>query len=132
MVIGSGSLESCKIALKIMQTIQQTKTFEVGQIAYCNGGCTMQLPTFYKVVRRTDKTVWLQEIANQLIEHDGYGQKGRKIPVDIPRGGVFNKRVKNWKDAKYGGGKDQEFAYIKYWGIVEPWDGTAKYYDSMD
>ena len=115
-----------------MKTIQQTKTFEVGQIAFCNGGCTMQLPTFYKVVKRTDKTVWLQEIADQLIEHDGFGQKGRKIPVDIPRGGVFNKRVKNWKDAKYGSGKDQEFAYIKYWGIVEPWDGTAKYYDSMD
>ena len=57
-----------------MKTIKQTKTFEVGQIAYCNGGCTMQLPTFYKVVKRTDKTVWLQEIANQLIEHDGYGQ----------------------------------------------------------
>ena len=67
-----------------MKAIKQTKTFEVGQIAYCNGGCTMQLPTFYKVVRRTDKTVWLQEIDNQLIEHDGYGQRGRKIPVDIP------------------------------------------------
>ena len=84
-----------------MKTIKQTKTFEVGQIAYCNGGCTMQLPTFYKVVKRTDKTVWLQEIANQLIEHDGYGQRGRKIPVDIPTGAVFNKRVKNWKDPKY-------------------------------
>ena len=114
------------------QTITQPTRFEVGQIAYCDGGCTMSLPTFYKVTRRTDKTVWLQEIADQLIEHDGFGQKGRKIPVDIPRGGVFNKRVKNWKDAKYDGGKDQEFAYIKYWGIVEPWDGTAKYYDSMD
>ena len=67
-----------------MKTIEQTKTFEVGQIAFCNGGCTMQLPTFYKVVRRTDKTVWLQEIADQLIEDHGYGQKGRKIPVDIP------------------------------------------------
>ena len=62
-----------------METIQKTKTFEVGQIAYCNGGCTMQLPTFYKVVRRTDKTVWLQEIADQLIEHDGFGQRVAKF-----------------------------------------------------
>ena len=107
------------------QTITQPTRFEVGQIAFCNGGCTMQLPTFYKVVRRTAKTVWLQEIQNQLIEHDGYGQAGRKIPVDIPKGAVFNKRVKKWAD-------NQEYAYIKYWGIIEPWDGTAKYYDSYD
>ena len=80
-----------------MKTIQQPKAFEVGQIAFCNGGCTMQLPTFYKVVRKTDKTVWLQEIADQLIEHDGFGQKGRKIPVDIPTGAVFNKRVKIYR-----------------------------------
>ena len=39
------------------QTITQPTRFEVGQIAFCNGGCTMQLPTFYKVVRRTAKTV---------------------------------------------------------------------------
>ena len=63
------------------QTITQPTRFEVGQIAFCNGGCTMQLPTFYKVVRRTAKTVWLQEIQNQLIEHDGYGQAGRKNPI---------------------------------------------------
>ena len=78
------------------QTITQPTRFEVGQIAFCNGGCTMQLPTFYKVVRRTAKTVWLQEIQNQLIEHDGYGQAGRKIPVDVPKGAVFHKRVKNF------------------------------------
>ena len=114
------------------EIVQKPNKFMVGQIAFCNGGCTMQLPTFYKIIRRTQKTIWLVEIENQLVEDDGYGQEGHKIPVDIPTGAVFNKRVKNWKELKYGGGKDQEFAFIKYWGIVEPWDGTAKYYDSMD
>ena len=114
------------------QTITQPTRFEVGQIAFCNGGCTMQLPTFYKITRRTDKTVWLQEIDNEFIEHDGYGQRGRKFPVDRPIGAVFHKRVKNWKDCNYGGGKDQEYAYENYWGIIEPWDGKAKYYDCMD
>ena len=114
------------------KVIQPTK-FEVGQIAYCNGGCTMQIPTFYKVTRRTNKTVWLQEIESQLIEHDGYGQAGRKIPVDIAKGGVFHKRVKNWKDQEgYNNERDQEYAYENYWGIIEPWDGTAKIYDSYD
>ena len=38
---------------------QKRNKFIVGEIAFCNGGCTMQLPTFYKVVRRTTKTIWL-------------------------------------------------------------------------
>ena len=70
--------------------IQKPNKFKVGQITFCNGGCTMQLPTFYKVVKRTEKTVWLIELESQLIEDsDGYGQEGHKIPVDIPKGTVF-------------------------------------------
>ena len=41
---------------------QKPNKFIVGEIAFCNGGCTMQLPTFYRVVRRTQKTIWLVEI----------------------------------------------------------------------
>ena len=74
--------------------VQKPNKFEVGQITFCNGGCTMQLPTFYKVVKRTEKTVWLIELESQLVEHDGYGQVGHKIPVDIQKGAVFYRRVK--------------------------------------
>jgi len=49
----------------------------------------MQLPTFYKVVKRTEKTVSLIELESQLIEHDGYGQVGYKIPLDIQKGAVI-------------------------------------------
>ena len=73
--------------------VQKPNRFIEGQIAFCNGGCTMQLPTFYKVVRRTQKTIWLIEIEGQLVEHDGYGQVGHKIPVDIQKGAVFYRRV---------------------------------------
>ena len=59
--------------------VQKPNKFEVGQITFCNGGCTMQLPTFYKVVKRTEKTVWLIELESQLVEHDGYGQVGQII-----------------------------------------------------
>ena len=64
------------------EIVQKPNKFIVGQIAFCNGGCTMQLPTFYKVVRLTKKTVWLIELQDHLIEHDGYSQVGTKIPVD--------------------------------------------------
>ena len=46
--------------------VQKPNKFKVGQITFCNGGCTMQLPTFYKVVKRTEKTVWLIELESQL------------------------------------------------------------------
>ena len=111
------------------EIVQKPNKFMVGQIAFCNGGCTMQLPTFYKIIRRTQKTIWLVEIANQLVEDDGYGQEGHKIPVDIPKGTVFYRRIKNWKDS---GHKYQEYAYQRYWGIIEPWDGLTKYYNCLD
>tara|TARA_R100000742_G_C4254146_1_gene72191 strand:- start:89 stop:445 length:357 start_codon:yes stop_codon:yes gene_type:complete len=118
--------------MTVAQVPTKPKAFEVGQICYCNGGCTMQLPTFYKVVRLSKSSVWLQEIHNQLVEHDRYGQRGRKLPVDQPKGEVFRKVIKNWKDSKSHKGDDQQYAYEKYWGIIEPWDGLAKTYDSMD
>ena len=89
----------------------------------------MQLPTFYKVVKRTEKTVWLIELESQLVEHDGYGQVGHKIPVDIQKGAVFYRRVKNWKNSF---DEFQEFAYQINWGIIQTWDGLAKYYIFLD
>ena len=89
---------------------QKPNKFIVGEIAFCNGGCTMQLPTFYKVVRRTEKTIWLVVLESQLVEHDGYGQVGHKIPVDIQKGAVFYRRVKNWNNSS---SELQEFAYEK-------------------
>lgn len=111
------------------EIVQKPNKFIVGQIAFCNGGCTMQLPTFYKVVRLTKKTVWLIELQDHLIEHDGYSQVGTKIPVDQPKGNVFQKRIKNWKDS---GHEFQEYVYQRNWGLVEPWDGLAKYYNCLD
>ena len=92
-------------------------------------GGTMQLPTFYKIVRRTQKTIWLVELENQLIQHDGYGQVGHKIPVYITKGAVFYRRVKNMNNSSH---EFQEYAYQRNWGIIEPWDGLAKYYNCLD
>ncbi len=72
---------------------------------------------------------WLIELESQLIEHDGYGQVGHKIPVDIQKGAVFYRRVKNWKIIS---DEFQEFAYQRNWGIIEPCDGLAKYYNCLD
>ena len=52
-----------------------------------------------------------------------------KIPVDIQKGAVFYRRVKNWKIIS---DEFQEFAYQRNWGIIEPWDGLAKFYNCLD
>ena len=111
------------------EIVQKPNKFMVGQIAFCNAGCTMQLPTFYKIIKLTKKTVWLVELESQLVEDDGYGQEGYTIPIDIPKGTQFYKRIKNWKNS---GHEFQEYLYERYWGIIEPWDGLAKYYNCLD
>ena len=56
--------------------IDFSSSLKVGQNTFCNGSFTMQMPTFYKVVKISEKTVWLIELESQLIEHDDYGQVG--------------------------------------------------------
>tara|TARA_R100000654_G_C2621171_1_gene118492 strand:+ start:68 stop:451 length:384 start_codon:yes stop_codon:yes gene_type:complete len=123
---------------KFAQSVEpgtKAKAFELNQICYSCEGCTMVLPTWYKVVKLTKKTVWFQELEDSMLEHDGYGQAGRKIPVDSPkkfRGEpykVFSKRIKN--KLSYCS-EDQEYAQGKYYSLIEPWDGLAKTYDSYD
>ena len=54
---------------------------------------------------------------------------GYKIPLDIKKGAVFYRRVKNWNNSS---SELQEFAYERNWGIIEPWEGLAKYYNCLD
>ena len=68
-------------------------------------------------------------LESQLVEHDDYGQVGHKIPVDIPKGAVFYRRVKNLKNSC---DEFQEYTYQRNWGIIQPWDGLAKYYNCLD
>lgn len=115
-------------------TTTKAKAFEKDQIVFCNGGCTMQLPTWYKVIKLTRKTVWFQKLQSHLVTADKWGQAGKKMPLDIPDTSepVFSKRIKNWNNSKGYRTDDQEYAYIEYWGTVEPWDGTPQTYDSYD
>ena len=52
-----------------------------------------------------------------------------QIPLDIQKGAVFYRRIKNWKNIS---DEFQEFAYQRNWGIIEPWDGLAKFYNCLD
>ena len=103
-------------------TETQPKIFEVGQIvsAGINGH-----PRFFTVVRLTAKTAWFQELISQLVEHDGYGQAGYKLPTTTTRGGVFSKRIKSYENGN-------QYCFQKYEGFYKPWDFKALRYDSYD
>jgi len=56
-------------------------TFKVGDIVYTqNGG-----PTFYRVTKRTECFVTLQRLEPETVEYTdgGYGQSGRRVPLNI-------------------------------------------------
>ena len=103
-------------------TETQPKIFELNQIvsAGINGH-----PRFFRVVRLTTKTAWFQELVGQLIEHDGYGQAGYKLPSEIAYGDVFSKRIKSYDNGN-------QYCFQKYEGFYTPWDGKACSYDSYD
>ena len=117
---GSGYL-SC-IFLTMNTTETQPKIFELNQIvsAGINGH-----PRFFRVVRLTAKTAWFQELVGQLIEHDGYGQAGYKLPSEIAYGDVFSKRIKSYDNGN-------QYCFQKYEGFYTPWDFKALRYDSYD
>ena len=85
-------------------TETQPKIFEVDQIvsAGINGH-----PRFFKVVKLTAKTVWFQELVGQLMDHDGYGQAGNKLPTTTTRGEVFSKRIKSYEN-----GNTRDFIHL--------------------
>lgn len=53
---------------------------KVGDILYANLGCTMGIPTWYKVTKVTKSTAWFRVLKSHSISDDGYGQNGEAMP----------------------------------------------------
>ena len=68
--------------LQIMTTsiaTQEQTTFKPGQILSCSWGYSMTIVDFYVVIRRTAKTVWIQEICDTRSDDNGLGN-GKAMP----------------------------------------------------
>ena len=102
--------------------------FVEGQICMMQWGATMSLVDFFKVTRRTKKTVWFQKIPSVIHTHDGYGQAGTKLPdlESTKRGPEFRKKI---NVDEYDG---SETAYEMYRGTIEPWTGQPINFDTYD
>ena len=122
-------------------TVQTTpKTFEVNQICEMGWGCPTR-HDFLIVTRISKSNVWFSFIPEIRID-DEWGrqwgfQKWNSLPnfkkVDgknfhITQVKEFIRKI--YRTNYYS--RYSEYAYIKYQGIICPWDGEVKSNDSMD
>ena len=122
-------------------TVQTTpKTFEVNQICEMGWGCPTRYD-FFIVTRVSKSNVWLKPISSIRIDDAwcrqwGF-QKWNSLPnfkkvdgknVPITQGKEFRRKIYRCNDSS----RYSEYGYIKYQGIICPWDGEVKSNDSMD
>ena len=122
-----------------MKTLTRTKNFEVNQICEMHWGYNTSRYDFFIVTRISKSSVWFKSIASIIID-DEWGkqwgfQKHNSIPnykvvdgknVPIITGSEFRKKI---YVSEYDG---RQYAFQKYGGIIQPWDGKVKANDHMD
>lgn len=103
--------------------------FNKGDILVSVFGYDCQLVEFYKVVRATEKTCWIQQIDWKFVSDDGYGQAGEVIPNEERFGSSGAKTL-----AKRQPDKDSEYPCVKIssYQRAYKWNGKPVHYDSYD
>lgn len=55
---------------------------------------------FYRVVRSTAASVWLQKVGQRVVEHTGYMSE-TVVPTEQTCGEVFRRKVQTYRDTAY-------------------------------
>ena len=97
--------------------------YKVNDILVSSFGYNCTLVEFYKVVKATDKTLWLKELKWKFTEDDGYGQAGKVIPEDVEIGSIIMKRQPS---------EGMESVKISSCERAYMWNGQPVYYNSYD
>ena len=97
----------------------EPKAFEVGQICEMGWGCPTRYD-FLIVTRISKSNVWFRSIPEIRI-NDAWGRQWGFQKE-------FRRKIYKCDDSS----RYSEYAYIKYQGIICPWDGEVKSNDSMD
>ena len=64
---------------------------QVGTILSGAYSYSARIPVFFRVVRLTDKTVWLEQLNKFIVDDDGYGQNGSCMPDLVAPGKLIEK-----------------------------------------
>lgn len=111
--------------------------FKVGDIIVGDVGYSMQLPTWYEVVKVTPTRVVGKLLKSYLVDHDGYGQAGHKMPLLGQYDNRHGDREATFTVKKFGTTGDPVKDYCAVLSIGSHyhfylWDGKPAFYDSMD
>lgn len=94
---------------------------KVGDIITYAHHYSARIPEFARVIKATEKSVWLEHLDKKWVSHDGYGQNGDRVPnLDGPTRpfkGCF--RIKTRKDGT-------EFIKVNSYCYGYIWDGTPE------
>ena len=97
-----------------MKTLTRTKNFEVNQICEMHWGYNTSRYDFFIVTRISKSSVWFKQIASTIIDDEWGKQWGFRKKIYV---------------SEYDG---RQYAFEKYQGIIQPWDGKVKSNDTMD
>lgn len=75
-----------------------------------------RIPYFYRVIKATDKTVWLEELETYVFTSDSCGQNGQKMPDLVSPGTPLKKsfRIKKTTDGREYIKKDS-YCFLSVW-----------------
>lgn len=105
---------------------QNMPELEVGTVLVADHGYSMILPTFYRIVSRTESSIWTKEIKSITTKSDGYGMNGYKIADMSDDSWKCDRRSCRRASIK---GRSYPVVDGHY---AQIWNGEPKMYDYMD
>lgn len=120
--------------LKILAADVQENPFKVGGILVCEWGYSARFVDFYEVSKVSPSSISVKHLQDKNTSLDEYGQAGKKVPLK----GKYEKDPdvdgKTFRVTPAGKYAAYNFPFIKIKGkgLVEPWDGKPKSWDSYD
>ena len=115
----------------IHRRLSGTRTNFRGNIVSSKVGVSMDLNSFALILKETNNAALLMELPKQVVEDDGFGQRGEEIAiVDLSAFESYNKNgVFRAKKTKYDG-RDSGFWTGEH--LYTPWDGRPCRFDYCD
>lgn len=105
--------------IKSQTTFVEHPEFKPGAILHASWGYSMTINTYYEIVKRTNKTVYVVEIGKKKVDGDGW--TGHEVAVPEQKGKtVYSGRIKPDKSVTI----DKKHCRL--------WDGSSNYYNSLD
>lgn len=101
---------------------------KVNDILKCRWGYNMVIVDFYKVVKFTDTSVWLQPLESKIIKSDGAGASVGECVAGAPKEGAQIIRRKICKSCIDG----KEWVKISPDEFACEWEGKPVHFDYND